>query len=378
MPKKINRNPGISRRGSKWQARAFYEGKEFSKSFATQDEAIRWKREQERSLERGEWINPSLSSITFSEWSQMWLNAKTDITPSTRRGYIARIDSHLLPTFGKRKLTSISNNEIGQWIAKSIESGVGLTAIKQSHGVMRQILKSAVLDGRLNRNVAEGVSIPRLKPKEKQALSLNQLRALAEECGDFKSLVLFAGTTGLRWGEIAALQCKDISVLNRTVFVGKAYSSGLKGEKILGGTKTHQNRTVPLTKEIVLLLEKLVENKGPETHLFQMPGYGSLDYNNFMTRVFRPAVVRAGLQGVGFHSLRHTTASLLISQGTPVTAVSKILGHASTQMTLDVYGHLYEDDASKYIDRLGDSLFGEGPDKERTNVLSATQKVRIQ
>ena len=84
------------------------------------------------------------------------------------------------------------------------------------------------------------------------------------------------------------------------------------------------------------------------------------------------------MHGVGFHSLRHTTASLLISQGTPVTAVSKILGHASTQMTLDVYGHLYEDDASKYIDRLGDSLFGEGPDKERTNVLSATQKIRIQ
>ena len=164
MPKKINRYPGISKRGSKWQARAFFEGREFSKSFDTQDEAIRWKREQERAMQRGEWIDPSLSSITFAEWSQMWLNAKSDITPSTRRGYVARIESHLMPTFGKRKLTSISNNEIGQWIAKSIESGVGLTAIKQSHGVLRQILKSAVLDGRLNRNAAEGVSIPRLKP----------------------------------------------------------------------------------------------------------------------------------------------------------------------------------------------------------------------
>jgi len=229
MPKKVNRNPGIAKRGDKWQARAFHDSKEFTKTFATQDEAIRWKREQERSMERGEWISPTLSSITFAEWSERWLNAKTDITQSTRRGYIARLNSHLLPAFGTSKLTSITNNEIGQWIAKAVERGEGLTVIKQAHGVLRQILKSAVLDGRLLRNAAEGVALPRVKPKEKKALSLNQLRALANECGEFKALVLFAGTTGLRWGELAALQCKDVSLLNRTVFVGKAYSSGLKG-----------------------------------------------------------------------------------------------------------------------------------------------------
>lgn len=377
MPKKTNRHPGIGRRGNKWQARAFFDGREFSKTFTTQDEAIRWKREQERAMQRGEWIDPSLSSITFEEWSNKWLGAKTDITLSTRRGYIARLNTHLLPTFGKRKLTSISNNEIGQWIARSVTNGTGLTAIRQSHGVLRQILKAAVLDGRLNRNPAEGVSIPRVKSREKQALSLEQLRALARECGEFEALVLFAGTTGLRWGEIAALQCKDVSLLNRSVLVSKAYSSGLKGEKVLGSTKTHQDRTVPLTKEIVSVLGGLIEKKNPESHLFQMPGMGSLEYNNFMTRYFRPAVNRAGLVGVGFHSLRHTTASLLISQGTPITTVSKILGHASTQMTLDVYGHLYEDDASKYIDRLGDSLFDSGTDKERTIALSATRKMSV-
>jgi integrase len=375
MPKKINRIPGISKRGDKWQARAFFDGREYSKTFTTQDEAVRWKREQERSMERGEWIDPSLSSITFAEWATKWLEAKTDITPSTRRGYIARLNSHLIPAFGKSKLTSITNNEIGKWIADSVEEKVGLTAIKQAHGVLRQILKAAVLDGRLIRNAAEGVSLPRTNSKEKQALTLNQLRALANECGEFKALVLFAGTTGLRWGEIAALQCKDVSILNRTVFVGKAISTGLKGEKILGGTKTHQNRTVPISKEITPVIAGLVENKSPETFLFQMPGYGSLDYNNFMSRYFRPAVERAGLSGVGFHSLRHTTASLLISQGTPVVTVSKILGHASTQMTLDVYGHLYADDAALYLDRLGDSVFNTGTDKERTNVFTVTQKV---
>jgi len=377
MPKKVNRNPGISKRGDRWQARAYSDGTEKTKTFSTQDEAVRWKREQERSMERGEWIDPTLSSISFDQWSGMWLQAKTNISAQTKRGYVARLNAHLLPAFGKNKLTSITNNQIGKWIAAAIAAGSGAVVIKQSHGVLRQILNSAVLDGRLSRNPAIGVPLPRTKAKEKKALTFSKLRGLANECGDYSSLILFAGTTGLRWGEIAGLQCKDISLLNRTASVTKAYSRGAKGEKSLGDTKTHQNRTVPFPKELIPGLTTFIENRSPDSHLFQMPGEGVLDYNNFMTRIFRPAVARTGMTEVGFHTLRHTTASLLISQGTPITAVAGILGHASTQMTLDVYGHLYEDDASKYVDRLGDFLFNTGTDKERTNLLSVTQKIRV-
>ncbi len=373
MPKKKNRVPGIEKRGEKWRARAFLDGRETTRTFSSQDEAIRWKREQQRAFERGEWIDPRMSSITFNEWAKSWLNAKTNISPRTRRGYIARLKSHLLPTFGSRKLTSITNNEISQWLARSIESGSGLVVLRQSHGVLRQIFNAAILDGRLNRNPAIGVPLPKIKSNEKRALNPNELFKLAEKCKGYELLVKFAGTTGLRWGEIAALQCKDLSILNRTVYVGKAYSDGLKGEKILGSTKTHQSRTVPIPKELCAQLAFLIENQNPESHLFKMPGMGSLDYNNFMNRIFRPAVKELMLEGVSFHTLRHTAASLLISQGTPITAVSGILGHASTQMTLDVYGHLYENDAMSYMDRLGESLFS-GTDKERTNVVSVTEK----
>jgi integrase len=369
MPRKVNRVPGIEKRGDKWRARAFYDGKETTRTFSSQDEAIRWKRDQERALERGEWIDPRLASITFEDWSMLWLNAKTNIALRTKRGYIARLNSHLIPAFGKKKLTSITNNEISQWIARSIESGAGLVVLRQSHGVLRQIFNAAILDGRINRNPAVGVPLPRVQRSEKRALNPRELFQLSEACDGYELLVKFAGTTGLRWGELAALQCKDVSLLNRTTFVGKAYSDGLKGEKILGSTKTHQSRTVPFPKELGAELQKLIENRNPLSHLFTMPGEGSLDYNNFMSRIFRPAVKQSGLEGVSFHTLRHTAASLLISQGTPITTVSGILGHASTQMTLDVYGHLYEDDAMSYMDRLGERLFA-GTDKERTNVVS--------
>ena len=374
MPKKINRIPGVEKRGGKWRARAFFDGKESSKTFASQDEAIRWKREQERALERGEWIDPRLSSVTFEVWSMAWLNAKTNIAPRTRRGYIARLNTHLLPAFGKRKITSITNNEISQWLARAMEIGAGVVVLRQSHGVLRQILNAAVLDGRLNRNPAIGVPLPRVKRSEKRALSPSELMRLAEACEDYGLLVKFAGTTGLRWGELAAIQCKDVSLLNRTISVNKAFSDGLRGEKLLSSTKTHQARIVPFPKELSFEIKSLVENRNPESFLFVMPERGSLDYNNFMSRIFRPAIKSIQLEGVSFHTLRHTAASLLISQGTPITTVSGILGHASTQMTLDVYGHLYEDDAMSYMDRLGEKLFA-GTDKERTNVVSVKPKV---
>jgi integrase len=374
MPKKINRIPGVEKRGGKWRARAFFDGKETSKTFGSQEEAIRWKREQERALERGEWIDPRLSSVTFEDWSKAWLNAKTNLAPRTKRGYVARLNTHLLPAFGKRKLTSITNNEISQWLARAIESGAGLVVLRQSHGVLRQIFNAAVLDGRLTRNPAIGVPLPRVKRSEKRALSPSELMCLADACADYGLLIKFAGTTGLRWGELAAIQCKDISLLNRTISVSKAFSDGLRGEKLLSSTKTHQARIVPFPRELSSEIQSLVENRSPESFLFVMPERGSLDYNNFMSRIFRPAVKALQLEGVSFHTLRHTAASLLISQGTPITTVSGILGHASTQMTLDVYGHLYEDDAMSYMDRLGEKLFA-GTDKERTNVVIVKPKV---
>ena len=377
MPRRVHRNPGVAKRGDKWKARVFFDGREYSKTFYTQDEALRWKNEQKRALERGEWIDPSLSSISFAEWTKMWLQAKTNISASTRRGYIARINAHLLPAFGQSKLTAITNNQIGKWVAVSVENGAGATVIKQAIGLMKQIFNSAVLDGRVSRNPAIGVPLPRVKSNEKQPLTIDRLKALAKECGDYELLVLFAGTTGLRWGELAALQCKDVSLLNRSINVSKAYSNGLNGEKILGPTKTHQVRSVPFAKELVTALTELIESRPAESHLFQMPFEGVLDYNNFMSRIFRPAVQRVGFVGVGFHHLRHTTASLLISQGTPITTVAGILGHSSTQMTLNVYGHLYEDESVKYVDRLGDSIFNSGTAKERPNLvavgLQATQ-----
>jgi len=85
----------------------------------------------------------------------------------------------------------------------------------------------------------------------------------------------------------------------------------------------------------------------------------------------RPVVKELGLTGVTFHCLRHTAASLLIRTGTPVTTASEILGHASRQMTLDVYGHYYEGEQGRFMAQYETILEG-GTEQERNEGLSTT------
>jgi integrase len=82
----------------------------------------------------------------------------------------------------------------------------------------------------------------------------------------------------------------------------------------------------------------------------------ALDYGFFRRRYFKPATEKLGMKNVVIHSLRHTTGSLLASIGTPIPEVSKILGHSSAKMTLDVYGHAYPAQTAAWMDKLGEHI----------------------
>jgi site-specific recombinase XerD len=75
--------------------------------------------------------------------------------------------------------------------------------------------------------------------------------------------------------------------------------------------------------------------------------------SNFRNSVWRPALLAAGApEGLHVHDLRHTAASLAISAGASIKAVQRMLGHAAVAMTLDRYGHLYEEDLETLADRM--------------------------
>lgn len=127
------------------------------------------------------------------------------------------------------------------------------------------------------------------------------------------------------------------------------------GELFIGTTETHQQRGVVLPTflwaDLAAHLERNVDDT-PEAILFPAAAGGFLRYSNFIGRHWQPALSKAGLELCGLHVLRHTCASLLAAAGAPVKAIQVQLGHASAEMTLNRYSHLYPDDLDELATHL--------------------------
>ena len=144
----------------------------------------------------------------------------------------------------------------------------------------------------------------------------------------------------------------------------------MDGAAVFGTPKTHQRRTVPLTGFLIDDLRPVVEGRSPTELVFTSPGGGVLRVGNFRRDVVDRAMLRAGVQGVTPHGLRHTAASLAIGEGANVKLVQRMLGHASAAMTLDVYADLFDSDHGDLADRL--DAAGQAPRGHRSS--SARQR----
>lgn len=227
-------------------------------------------------------------------------------------------------------------------------------------------LAYAMLDGRLARNPAEGVPLPRAKARTKRYLTHEQLAALARECGPYGVLIYVLGYTGVRWGEAAALQVGDVELMRRRIQVSRAMAE-VAGRAVVGTPKDYEVRSVPVPRFLVDALAEHLAGRPADALAFPAPGGGFLRNGNFRRNVFDAAAGRAGVEGVTPHGLRHTAASLAIASGATVVLVSRMLGHASQMVTLNVYAHLFADDLDTLADRLHDAKISSAADQVRTD-----------
>lgn len=415
MPKQVNRIPGIKQLPSgMWQARLFHDRGEESRNFERQEDAERWKRNLKSELDRcadgverkkrkwvatfidasgvytksfddvdsaNKWIaraelasedglpiDSESAKVTFDDFVVDWKKGKLDISGKTLATYNSQLKLYLLPSFGERKLTSITTSDIKKWVASLADTGVGPTTIRQSYRLLHQILQAALEDELLGRNPAIGIKLPKITSKPKEGLTAQELYALADECGPYRSLVIFLGTCGLRINEALALRVEDFDMGAKAVKVAHSWTTdefGKKlrdenGEFVPGTTKTGEERAVPLDQNTIELVKPLLAGKSAKDWVFTGVNGQALDYGFFRRKYFKPATEKLGLKNVVIHSLRHTTGSLLASLGAPIPEVSKILGHSSAKMTLDVYGHAYPAQTAAWMDRLGEHINREG------------------
>ena len=409
MPRKVNRLPGIKQTSSgRWQARVFHATGEESKNFTRQedarawqtrlkldldrcpngitrnkrtwdatliaptgvitksfedlDQAIEWFKDGSDQIRKGTWVDPDRIGETLAQYSKVWLRNKVEISGKTMATYVSQLNVHVLPTLGAASLTSITNSEIRSWLSDLIEDGVGPTTLRQSLRLLRAILEDALSAGLCPHNPTKGVSIAKQTKKKAKALTPEQVKALAGECGKYGNLIELLAATGLRINEALALQVGDVDYDSAKLQVARTWTMTATGKKILGATKSREDRSIPLSEQMISLLRPLTTAKSKNHFLFTGAYGDALDYGYFRRAYFTRAVKELGLDEVTIHWLRHTCASMLIRIGAPITTISDILGHSSIKITLETYSHWYEGDSAAWLQKLGTSLSPLGED----------------
>lgn len=346
----------IDRRANgRWRAR--YRdglGRQHSRHFDRKVDARRWLATVEVARSRGEWIDPGLSRIAVGEWALDWLDAQVQLKPSTRARYRVALERHVFPTWEQVPLASIAYSDVAAWVADLVAGGLAPATVRYAHRVFSLTLAHAVRAGRLARNPAEDVPLPRLVRKPAVFLDHGQVAKLADACAPHGLFVRFLAYTGLRWGEATALRVHRLDLARRRVTVATAFVS-IDGQLVEGTPKTHRSREVPVPRFLARQLEEHVAELLPTALVFTTSSGAPLRSSNFRQRIWLPATEACGLSGLRLHDLRHTAASLAVKSGANPKVVQQMLGHASAAMTLDVYAGLFNADLDDVADRLDEA-----------------------
>jgi integrase len=205
------------------------------------------------------------------------------------------------------------------WLAELEAASVHPSTRAKAYRLLARILDTAVEAGRIPRNPCTVKGAASERAPEMRVATVAQVAALAEAVGSqYKALVLVAAYAGLRWGELAGLRVKHVDVLHAQITVAEQVTE-IAGTFTWGPPKTQAGRRmVTLPSVAATALEAHLRtwaDRDPEGLVFTAPQGGLLRRSNFCRRVWLPATRVAGVEGLRFHDLRHTAATLAIAAG---------------------------------------------------------------
>lgn len=343
----------------KWEARyRDAKGEMHARSFDTKTAARRWAADMESDIRRGDWIDPRLARTTFGDWAAEYLGTIVHLRSVTRGDYEGALRAHLLPAFGHRPVSHIEQVDVRRFFAEKQAAGLAPKSLQKIRLVLRQVLEVARGSGAIRTNPCDGIKLPRAIQAEPIFLSAEEVEQLARATRPpYDILVRLAVATGLRPSELCGLRVGRLNLLQGTLEAAEAVTV-VRGAIEIGPTKSYARRTVGVPRSVSDELGvHLAGHRDRDTFVFTAPMGGPLRRDHLYKRIFKPAVLAAGLDPrLRVHDLRHTCASLLIQLGAHPKAIQERLGHSSITVTMDVYGHLFPSIAEALTERLDEVL----------------------
>lgn len=247
---------------------------------------------------------------------------------------------HLEPAFGSKHLDEITTRSIDRYTAT--KTSIHPKTVNNTLTVLRKALATAQ-DWGLLETLPKFNRLKAPKPKFDFLSSEESERLLAAAEDEWRVALLVSLRTGIRQGEFRALRWEDVDLVAGRMTINQSNWRG-----IVGTPKSGHSRDIPLSTEVVKAL------KG-HRHLI-----GDLVFCHPTGRAWNPdelrpplyrACKKAGLRRIGWHVMRHSFASQLVTRGVPLKAVQEMLGHATMDVTLR-YSHLSPDVSRDAVERL--------------------------
>jgi integrase len=333
------------------------EGRQTDKrGFAVKRDAQAFAATVETAKLRGEYVAASAGVVTVGQLGPLWLARQSGhLKPSSVHAYTSAWSTNVEPRWGGVQIGAIRHSDVCAWLA-DLGARRGAESVRSAYKVFSAILADATRDRLLAANPAAGVRLPARPPARQVFLSADQLDHLAAESGEYRGLVLLLGVGGCRWGEAAAVRVSDVDWLHRRVHLHDNAVT-VNGHVVVGTLKSGKNRTVTLPAFVIDALSVAAAGKARGALLWSRSDGGHLSPPGpkswLGAAVRRCQAADETFPRITAHDLRHTAASLAISAGASVKAVSRMLGHASAAMTLDTYVTLFDADLESAAENVG-------------------------
>ncbi|HKL10115.1 MAG TPA: tyrosine-type recombinase/integrase [Clostridia bacterium] len=320
-------------------------------------------------------INKLIDSkgMSVGEYLQYWIdNTASNVSKSTAASY-RRVIKYQLSHLSDNALEDL-NPFVIQTLYTMLLKEYSPTSVNYAHRLLKLALKQAVKWRMLPYNPVEAVDPPKKSHLEIETLTVDEIDLLKEhllECNrEYHIPFLIAITTGMRRGEIAALEWSDISFENKRIYVSKAMKLIDKQVEISAPKNKSSSRSIGMTKSLTEAL-KTWKKEQIKNRLW----YGEYYYKNLISEKPRDLVctwengraiplsyyavgLKKAMRNIGiakhvrFHDLRHTHATLLLEQNVEAKIVQERLGHSNISTTMDLYSHVTRNVQDKAVEKL--------------------------
>jgi integrase len=266
-------------------------------------------------------------------------------------------------TFGHVALADLRSSHVESWVKAMQDKELEPTTIRTRFVGARTVIRAAVRDRYMPRDVTDRVRLPRAR-KASAAMAI----PTAEEVGrsirlaynQFAAYIAVCAFAGLRRGEASALRVSDVDFLRKEIRVCRQVQWTDDGRMEIYAPKYGSERTVYIPDRLVTILAEHVRchRPGDDPDRWLFPGNrdaGLPAHAATVSRAWRAVREKVGI-GHRLHDLRHFYASGLIAAGCDVVTVQRALGHASAAMTLTTYSHLWPDANDRTRKAAGDLL----------------------